>query len=170
MTEVIIRHAEPADLPRLTELYNHYIAKTPITFDLAPFSVDQRRAWFDHYRDGGRHQLLIALAGAAGEELVGYASSSTFRPKAAYDTSVETSVYIDPGWTGLGIGRKLYERLFAAIAEEDVHRAYAGITLPNPASVALHERFGFVYIGVFSHAGRKFGRYWDVAWYEKHLA
>ena len=70
---------------------------------------------------------------------------------------------------GSGIGRRLYERLFAALATEDVHRAYAGITLPNPGSVALHERLGFTQIGVFTHAGRKFGRYWDVAWYEKHL-
>jgi phosphinothricin acetyltransferase len=76
---------------------------------------------------------------------------------------------VDPEWTGHGIGRMLYERLFAALAEEDVHRAYAGITLPNPASVGLHERFGFTRIGVFTHAGRKFGRYWDVVWYEKQL-
>ena len=100
---------------------------------------------------------------------VGYASSSVFRPKAAYETSVETSVYVDPGWTGRGVGSRLYERLFAALEQEDVHRAYAGITLPNSGSVALHERFGFTLVGVFTHAGRKFGRYWDVAWYEKHL-
>lgn len=172
MAEIVIRPAELADLPKLTELYNHYICTTPITFDLAPFSVEQRRQWFDHYRDSGRHRLLVAARdGSGGDagEVVGYASSSVFRPKAAYETSVETSVYLDPGWTGRGIGWKLYERLFDALNQEDVHRAFAGITLPNAASAALHERFGFTLIGVFSDAGRKFGRYWDVAWYEKHL-
>ena len=120
----------------------------------------------------GRHQLFVAAEQddqGIRAEPVGYASSSPFRPKAAYDTSVETSVYVAPEWTGRGVGRKLYERLFAALAAEDVHRAYAGITIPNPGSIALHERFGFTLIGVFTHAGRKFGRYWDVAWYEKHL-
>jgi phosphinothricin acetyltransferase len=130
--------------------------------------LEQRRQWFEHYHLVGRHQLFVACGGPGGEP-VGYASSSTFRPKAAYETSVETSVYVDPGWTGQGVGRKLYERLFTALAREDVHRAYAGVTLPNPASIALHERFGFTRIGIFSHAGRKMGRFWDVAWYEKPL-
>lgn len=169
MTELVIRHAELSDLPRLTELYNHYVATTPITFDLVPVTLEERRRWFDHYRDAGRHQLFVALAEPTFGEPVGYASSSPFRPKAAYETSVETSVYIDPGWTHRGIGRKLYEHLLAALEKEDVHRAYAGITLPNAASVALHERLGFVCVGTFSHAGRKFGRYWDVAWYEKRF-
>jgi phosphinothricin acetyltransferase len=92
-----------------------------------------------------------------------------FRPKAAYETSVETSIYIDPAWTGQGVGRMLYGRLFAAIETEDVHRAYAGVTLPNQASIALHEGFGFIPVGVFTHAGRKLGRYWDVRWYEKRF-
>lgn len=90
-------------------------------------------------------------------------------PKQAYDSSVETSVYCAPGATGRGIGRGLYSALFGALSGEDVHRAYAGIALPNPASIALHERFGFVQVAYFSEQGRKLGRYWDVAWFEKAL-
>ena len=79
------------------------------------------------------------------------------------------SIYLAPDALGRGIGSRLYEELFTAIAGEDVHRAYAGITLPNPGSVALHEKFGFQSIGVYHEVGRKFGRYWDVEWFEREL-
>ena len=82
---------------------------------------------------------------------------------------METSVYLAPGATGKGTGGTLYAELFKAIEGEDVHRAYAGIALPNPASIALHEKFGFKRVALFTEHGRKFGRYWDVAWYEKPL-
>ena len=101
--------------------------------------------------------------------MIGYASSSRLRPKPGYLTSVETSIYLAPDATGRGAGSKLYERLFKAIEGEDLHRAYAGIALPNPASIALHERFGFRRVALFTEQGRKFGRYWDVAWFEKPL-
>ena len=101
--------------------------------------------------------------------MIGYACSSRFRPKPASETSVETSVYLAPEAIGHRAGSRLYEKLFKALEGEDVHRAYAGIALPNPASVRLHERFGFKRVGHFTEQGRKFGRYWDVAWYEKPL-
>src|SRR5205085_11231019 len=101
--------------------------------------------------------------------IVGYASSSQFRTKPAYDTTVETTIYCAPGATGCGIGATLYAALFDAVREEDIHVAVAGITLPNDASVALHERFGFRRIGLMPEVGRKFGRYWDVAWFMRRL-
>ncbi|MFE4105575.1 GNAT family N-acetyltransferase [Almyronema epifaneia] len=163
---LLIRRPKTADIAALTDLYNHYIHTTTITFDIAPFTVEQRTQWFNHYRETGRHQLFIAeLAG----EVVGYASSSQLRSKAAYDTSVETSVYLNPKAHGQGIGTQLYHTLLSALATEDVHRAYAGITLPNPASIALHQKFGFKSVGVYREVGRKFGRYWDVEWFEKAL-
>ena len=73
------------------------------------------------------------------------------------------------GMAGRGAGSKLYTELFRSLENEDVHRAYAGVSLPNPASIALHERFGFKRVAHFTEQGRKFGRYWDVAWYEKPL-
>ena len=114
----------------------------------------------------GRYRLFVAAVDTA---VVGYASSSKFRHKPAYDPLVDTTVYVDPDHTGRGLGGALYEELFAALEPEDVHRAFAGIALPNPASQKLHERFGFRLVGTFAEAGRKFGRYWDVSWYEKAL-
>jgi phosphinothricin acetyltransferase len=160
-----IRPATLSDLPALTAIYNHYIAHTTITFDLRPFEPDDRRAWFDDHSSTGRHRLLVAEEEGSG--VLGYATTSRWRPKAAYDTTVESSVYCRPDAVGRGIGGALYSALFEAIGEEDVHRIVAGISQPNPASVALHLRFGFRQVGTFSSVGRKFGRYWDVAWFER---
>ncbi|GGR62078.1 hypothetical protein GCM10010236_14100 [Streptomyces eurythermus] len=82
---------------------------------------------------------------------------------------METSVYVAPGAGRRGIGTLLYDALFKALAGQDVHRAYAGIAQPNEPSERLHARFGFRHVGTFREVGRKFGRYWDVAWYEKEL-
>jgi phosphinothricin acetyltransferase len=161
-----VRAAAPDDLPALTAIYNHYIVHTTITFDLQPFEPDGRRAWFDDHASTGRHRLLVAVDAGG---VVGYATTSRWRPKAAYDTTVESSVYCRPDAVGRGIGTLLYTALFEALAAEDIHRIVAGIGQPNPASVALHERFGFRQVGVFSSVGRKFGQYWDVAWFERPL-
>lgn len=162
-----IRNAEAADVPRLTAIYNHYIGTTAITFDLVPFTVEQRMEWFSHYGPAGPHRVLVAeVAG----EVVGSAWSSQFRTKAAYASTVETSIYCAPEATANGTGTALYTALFDVLAAEPgLHRAVAGVTLPNEASVRLHERFGFARLGVFSEVGYKFDRYWDVAWYERPL-
>jgi phosphinothricin acetyltransferase len=162
-----IRPAAPGDLAALTRIYNHYIERSPATFDLEPYSPEARAAWLEGFAPRGRHRCFVAEADAAG--CVGYASSGRFRPKAAYDPCVETSVYLDAAWTGRGLGAELYAALFDALAGEDVHRAVAGITLPNPASVALHRRFGFREVGVFEEVGRKQGRWWSVLWMQKAL-
>jgi phosphinothricin acetyltransferase len=162
-----IRSAVLDDLPALTAIYNHYIVNTTITFDLQPFEPEGRRVWFDDHAPAGRHRLLVAIDADA--SVLGYATTSRWRPKAAYDTTVESSVYCRPDAVGRGIGTALYSALFAAVAEEDVHRIVAGISQPNAASVALHLRLGFREVGVFSNVGRKFGRYWDVAWFERPL-
>lgn len=164
---ILLRDFHPTDIDALTELYNRYIAETTITFDLHPYTPPQRQAtWMSHYATTGRYRLLVA----EGEgRILGYATSSKFRTKAAYDTSVETSVYLDTQAQGKGIGSQLYSALFEALAEEDVHRAYAGITLPNEPSIAIHQKFGFEQVGLFREVGRKFGRYWDVAWFERKI-
>ena len=162
-----IRPARLDDLEGLVAIYNHYVLETPITFDVEPYTVETRRPWFDAHAPTGPHRLFVAVE--KGGAVVGYASSARFRPKAAYDTSVESSVYLRPDATGRGVGSALYAALFAALAGEDVHRVYGGVTLPNPASVALHERFGFTRVGLFREVGRKLGRWWDVAWHEKAM-
>ena len=167
MAAIRVRPAVLDDLPSLTAIYNHYIVNTTITFDLQPFAPEGRRAWFDEHAAVGRHRLLVA-ADADGT-VAGYATTSRWRPKAAYDTTVESSVYCRPDARGRGVGTQLYAALFEALAVEDIHRVVAGIGQPNPASVALHQRFGFKPVGVFSSVGRKFGQYWDVAWFERPL-
>jgi phosphinothricin acetyltransferase len=160
-----IRPGELRDAEAINDLYNHYIRHTPITFDIDEITIAARREWIARHGTGP-HRLLVAAEDGA---VLGYASSGPWRPKQAYETSIETSVYLHPAATGRGLGTALYKALFEAIRDEDVHRALAGITMPNEASVALHERFGFTLVGVFTEQGRKFGRFWDVAWYEKPL-
>ncbi len=160
----MIRRGRAEDLPALTALYNHYIRETAITFDLEPYTLEARRPWFDAFADTGRHQLFVAEAAG---HVVGYACTRSFRDKRAYETSAEASIYLAPSALRKGLGTQLYTRLFEAVAGEDVHRFIAGITLPNEASIALHERFGFECVGVMREVGRKFDRYWDVLWMER---
>lgn len=159
-----VRAGRSDDVPALTAIYNHFVEHTHVTFDLEPFSVDARREWFGHYAGTGRHRLLVAEVDGT---VVGYATSGRFRDKAAYDPSVETTVYCAPDAVGRGAGSALYTALFEALAGEDVHRAFAGIALPNEASIALHRRFGFTEVGTFREVGRKFGRWWDVTWWQR---
>ena len=167
MNGVVIRTAAQRDLAELTAIYNHYVIHTTITFDLEPFTVANRQAWFDAHRTDARHRLFVAEEEG---RIVGYASTSRFRQKAAYDTTVEASVYCSPSAVGRGIGGALYQKLFDVLAGEDINRIVAGVTLPNESSIALHRRFGFRPVGTFSATGRKFGRYWDVAWFERPLS
>jgi len=164
--QLTVRACSEADLEAVNDIYNHYVATSPATFDLEPLSIEQRREWFSHYATTGRYRALVATDG---ERVVGWATSSPVRPRRAYETSIETTVYVEAEAAGRGVGSALYAALFDAIAGEDIHRAYAGITQPNEASVALHERFGFRRVALYSEQGRKFGRYWDVAWFEKPL-
>lgn len=165
-THVRIRAAEESDLPALTAIYNHYVTATPITFDVEPMTVEQRRSWYDAYSTAGPHRLVVATEADA---VLGYATSGPFRSKPAYLPSVATSIYCSPTAVGRGIGTRLYRALFAELATEDVHRVYAGITLPNESSRRLHLRFGFQPVGTFREVGRKFGRYWDVMWLERPM-
>ncbi len=167
MSDLLIRPGALADLPRLTEIINHYVVNTHITFDLHPFTPEQRVEWFHEHSDGRRYQLLVAEMPAEG--VLGYAATGRFRAKAAYDTTVEASIACSPQATGRGIGTQLYRALFALLAGEDIHRVVAGIAQPNPASNALHERFGFKEVGTFTAVGRKSGKYWDVRWMERPL-
>ncbi|MFF6995732.1 GNAT family N-acetyltransferase [Streptomyces sp. NPDC008313] len=169
--EVQVRPGAERDLAALTDIYNHYVRETPLTFDTRVFTPQERRPWLLSHPEDGPHRLMVATSeGSQGiPAVLGYATSSPFRPKPAYATSVEVSVYLAPGAGGRGTGTLLYDALFKALADEDLHRAYAGIAQPNEASVRLHGRFGFRHMGTYREVGRKFGCYWDVAWYEKEL-
>jgi len=160
----IIRPGARKDLPQIVEIYNHYVAQTHITFDVNPVNVADRTRWFDDFSANQRHQLWVAQNEG---EISGYAHARAFRAKAAYETSVETTIYLKSGVLNRGLGSRLYQALFAALKVTGVHRAYGVIALPNEASIALHLKFGFKPLCTFSEVGRKFNRFYDVQWFEK---
>jgi phosphinothricin acetyltransferase len=166
VSEVVVRRPTVADVPALLDIYNHYVVHTHVTFDLEPRTLEQRLAWFHTFDSHGRHQCFVA---AQAGQPIGWASSMPFKERAAYDTSVETSVYLAPDATGRGTGRKLYDALLEALEGVDVHRAYGGIAQPNTPSVRLHEAVGFTRAGIYREVGRKFGQFWDVAVYERAI-
>lgn len=162
-----MRFGEAGDLAALTDIYNHYITETHITFDTEPFAVGARTHWFTQFGEAGPHRLYVGLVD---DVVVGYATSTPFKDRAAYRTSVETTVYLHPGHTGQGYGGSLYGLLLDALdAAPEVHRAYGGVALPNSASIALHEGFGYKQVAQYTEVGYKFDRYWDVIWFEKEL-
>jgi len=155
-------------LPALVSIYNHYVANTHVTFDTEAYTVDSRRAWFDSFSDTGPYRLYAAVVD---DQTVGFAYSDQFHPRVGYNPSVSTSIYLDPAFVGRGLGRILFAHLLESLQSESaVHRAYAGIALPNPGSIALHEKLGFKLAGTFHEVGSKFDKFWDVSWYEKDLS
>src|ERR1700743_769923 len=145
-----IRPAEDRDLPALLDIYNHYVVHTPVNFDIVPRTLEQRREWFAEFAATGRYRCFVAdRAGRA----VGYACSARFKEKEAYQTSIETSIYLAPGEGGQGLGTRLVETLFEALKGEDIPRAFGGITLPNEASVGVHRAMGFAHIGTYREIG-----------------
>jgi phosphinothricin acetyltransferase len=164
---VRVRHGEPSDAAALNDLYNHYILNTPITFEVEPWNLEQRLNWLAAFKQTGPYRLFIAEQDGA---LLGFACSHRYHERAAYATTIETSIYCRPEASGKGIGTLLYTSLFEALKGEPLHMAIAGATLPNDASVAIHQRFGFQLIGVTHEVGHKLGQYWDVAWFEKTLS
>ena len=163
---VDIRRAREDDLPRINEIYDHTIVDTAISFDLEPWTMERRRAWWTRYSDAGPHQVLVAEVNGS---VVGMAYSSQFRDKAAYEASVETTVVIDPDHRAGGIGRLLLDTVLETVRAEGVHRAYAVVTLPNDASIGLHESLGYRLVGTLDEVGYKLGEYWSTAILEKRL-
>lgn len=160
-----VRPAERADLAGILAVYNHYVVHAVSTFEVDPVRPEDREAWFTQHAGPGPHRLFVAVDPRG--TVRGWASSSPFRPRAAYATTVESSVYCAPDALGRGLGSALYAAMFESLSACDLERIVAGIALPNPASVALHRRFGFRPVGTFTRVGRKFGRYWDVSWFER---
>ncbi len=172
MTPVLVRYAEKEDIRDLTDLYNYYIINSSSTFDVVPKTYEERCAWFEAHPQESRYKIIAAEHPNHG--IVGFTSSNPLRPKDAYNTSIETTIYVHPDHKAQRIGLQLYQKLFDELSllagtEEDVHRAYSCIALPNPASIALHTTFNFITVGVFHEAGKKFGTYISIQWMEKCL-
>ena len=166
MEDVRIRHCAPGDYNAIVEIYNHYIQNSHSTFDTTPYSIGERAPWFSQFNESGPNQLMVADKDGT---VVGFCCSTPFKNRTAYDISVETTVYMSAEAAGQRIGKSLYETLLKNLSGIGLHGAYAGVALPNDASVNLHESLGFRKVGIFKEVGWKFGKYWDVAWFELRL-
>jgi L-amino acid N-acyltransferase YncA len=158
-----IRLATPEDAEQVQAIYAPY-CYTPISFELEPPSVEEMRCRL--VKVLGQHPWLLCEDGA---EVLGYAYATPHRERAAYRWSVDTSVYVRQGRQRRGLGRALYTSLLAVLPLQGYVNAYAGVTLPNSASVGLHEALGFQTVGVYQQVGFKCGAWHDVAWYQRPL-
>jgi phosphinothricin acetyltransferase len=162
-----IREATSKDAERLNEIANWYIENRATNFDLDAWTLEKRLDWVASFNQSGSAYSLLVCE--SDNQVIGFACNTMFRPKAAYQSSTETSVYIAHDIQSKGRGRKLYEALFTEISKQTFHRAYAVITLPNTPSVNLHLKMEFTEVGVFDEIGHKFGQFHSVAMYEKKL-
>ena len=157
----MIRFATVDDAAGVCEIYNHYIEHSHATFEEEAVPVpdmqerisgaSEEKPWYVYESDGG---------------LAGFAYASAWQSRCAYRYSLETTVYLSPNHLGHGIGSELYGHLIAEIGKRNMHSLIAAIALPNEASVALHEKFGFEKVGQFREVGWKFDRWIDVGYWE----
>lgn len=159
-----VRQIAVGDAPAVQAIYAPYVTATTISFEEVPpdiGEVERRIAdILPHY------PYLVAEVGG---RVVGYAYASEHRTRSAYRKSVDVTVYVEPGAQRSGVARCLYSRLLPAAASLGYHAAFAGIALPNKASVALHEAMGFELVGIYREVGRKFDAWHDVGWWQRLL-
>lgn len=157
-----IRPAALDDAAQMAAVYNFYIVTSHATFELDPISTGEME---NRMRDtiSAGYPFLVC---EDDDQVVGYAYSQPFKSRAAYRGSVEVSVYIKDSFEGRGIGKMLYDQLLPEIFKGDYHAVIAGISLPNQASVRLHEKYGFEKVAHFREVGFKFGRWIDVGYWE----
>jgi phosphinothricin acetyltransferase len=163
-SDLHIRPAVAADADAMVEIYRPHIEQSWASFELVTPTAAEMAARIAAAQE--RHEWLVAEASG---EVLGYAYGGTHRAREAYRFTVEVSAYVAAAAQARGVGARLYERLFCRLAELGYCNAVAGVTLPNDASVAFHERLGFTPVGVYHRVGFKFGEWRDVAWYERQL-
>jgi phosphinothricin acetyltransferase len=157
----MIRVARADDFPAIAAITNHYITNTAIHFGYDPVTADELRAQVEHYP---------WLVDDDGGVLRGFAKAGPWRARAAYRWTCETGIYLAPDAHGRGRGTALYAQLIDAVKQAGFHSIVAGVTLPNDASLALHQRLGFVDAGVVRQAGFKHERWHDVAFFQLIVA
>ena len=161
----MIRHANLEDAQAICDIYNYYVLNTIVTFeedivladDMADRikKVSEKYVWLVYEQEG---------------EIIGYAYAGEWKSRCSYRFSVESSVYLKNGFSGKGIGSKLYEALIKNLEKTDIHAVIGGISLPNEGSIALHEKFGFEKIAQFKEVGFKFEKWIDVGYWEKIIS
>ena len=152
------------DAEAIRRIYNHEVEHTTHTFDLVPRTLEDQRAWLRD-REGALGVLVAELDG----QVVGFASLSEYRPRAAYRTSVESSVYVDGAQRGRGVGRRLMGELVEVARTRGFHTMVARVAGGHQASVQLHEAVGFTVVGTEREVGRKFGSWLDVVVMQRML-
>lgn len=160
----LVRPATAADAAACLAIYEPYVRQTAISFETEVPTVSQMAGRIADF--AATHAWLVLERDG---EVLGYAYGHRLGERAAYDWSCETSIYVAPAARGLGVGRTLYGALLEQLAQRGYRRAFALIALPNPASIAIHESFGFQTVGVLRRVGWKFDTWHDVAWMQCDL-
>jgi phosphinothricin acetyltransferase len=161
---MIVRRARPDDARAFAAIYGPIVAETTISFEEVPPSEDEFRA-----RIAAIGETWPWLVGESDGVVLGYVYASQHRARAAYRWSAEVTAYVHGDARGRGVGSALYRTLFRVLARQGFHRAFAGITLPNDPSIALHKSVGFELVGTYAEIGFKFGAWRDVAWWQRPL-
>lgn len=160
----MIRTATIQDAAKILEIYSPFVKDTPVSFETEVPSIQEMQnrisettekfPWLVYEKEG---------------QVTGYAYANPHRSRCAYAWSVEVTLYMDPRFQRLGIGKKLYEKLFELLREQGAVNVFAGITLPNEASIGIHEALGFQKIGQFKDIGFKLGKWWNTGWWQLQL-
>jgi len=161
---MIIRKVELRDAEEITAIYNHYIENTIITFEEEPITIDEMASRIETI--SSQYPYLVYEENG---KVVGYAYATQWKTRSAYRYSAENTIYLHPDAKGKGIGSVLFQKFLMEIKNTNLHVLVGGIALPNAASVALHEKFGFKKIGQFEEIGFKFGKWIDVGYWELKL-
>jgi phosphinothricin acetyltransferase len=165
MLSVLVRPATAGDAEAIARIYSHYVLNSTISFEEEPVLPDAMSQRIQEVFSSSLPWLIAAHA----DRIVGYAFAGKWKGRCAYRYSAETSVYLDPEFIGRGIGTQLYQALLAALQDKSIHVVIGGVALPNPASVALHERLGFAKVAHFKEVGYKFGHWIDVGYWQRSL-
>lgn len=162
---MLLRDATPDDADAIVAIYNHFISNTTISFEEEAVSAAAMRQRIGEVQDGGLPWLVAEVDG----RVAGYAYATKWRVRAAYRFAVESSVYLALDSAGKGLGAALYAQLIARLRDGGTHVVIGGIALPNPASIALHEKMGYTKVAHFAEVGRKFDRWVDVGYWQLNL-
>ena len=164
MSAVWIRVATEADLPSINDIYNYYVLNSTCTFQIEPETAEGRRGWFASYDE--RHPVTVAQLE---EDVVGWGSLSKFRERAAYENSVEASVYVRKDYLGRAVGRALLVDLIERAKKLEYHTILGGACSEQAASIKLQAALGFQHVAHFREVGFKFGRWLDVQYMQLML-
>ena len=165
MTEVTVRSASAADADALARIYNYYVENTVVTFEEEPVSPVAMAARVAEVQGLSLPWLVAEVE----TKVIGYAYAGKWKVRSAYRYSVETTIYLELGYEGRGVGKTLYAALLPHLRARGIHAVIGGVAPPNEASVALHEKLGFDHVATFREVGFKHGRWVDVAYWQRVL-